>query len=76
MNQSASAQNRHFDELREDMVRNHVEADGISNKAVLKAMSIVPRHEFVPSAQKARAYEDVALPIGHQPTVIPAINPP
>lgn len=68
---SASAQNRHFDELREDMVTNHVEADGITNKAVLKAMRTVPRHEFVPSAQKARAYEDVALPIGHQQTISP-----
>ncbi len=69
--QSASAQNRHFDELREEMVRIHVEGDGISNKAVLKAMGIVPRHEFVPSAHKSRAYEDVALAIGHQQTISP-----
>ena len=69
--QSVFAQNRHFDDLREEMVRTHVEADGISNKAVLNAMGTVPRHEFVPSAQKARAYEDVALAIGHQQTISP-----
>ena len=69
--QSASAQNRHFDELREEMVRTHVAGDGISNTAVLKAMGVVPRHEFVPSAQKSRAYEDVALAIGHQQTISP-----
>ena len=34
-------------------------------------MGAVPRHEFVPSAQKARAYEDLALPIGHQQTISP-----
>jgi len=69
--QSVSAQSRHFDELREEMVRTHIEGDGISNKAVLKAMGTVPRHEFVPSAQKSRAYEDVALAIGHQQTISP-----
>mgnify|MGYP003381508086 CR=1 FL=1 len=69
--QSASAQNRHFDDLREEMVRTHIEGDGISNRAVLKAMRTVPRHEFVPSAQKSRAYEDVALAIGHQQTISP-----
>ncbi len=69
--QSGSAQSRHFDDLREAMVRTHIEADGITNRIVLKAMQTVPRHEFVPSAQKARAYEDVALPIGHQQTISP-----
>lgn len=69
--QSAFAQNRLFDELREEMVRTHIAGDGITNKAVLKAMETVPRHEFVPSAQKSRAYEDVALAIGHQQTISP-----
>ena len=65
------AQTRHFDELREEMVAAHIEADGITNRAILNAMRKVPRHEFVPSAQKARAYEDQALPIGHQQTISP-----
>lgn len=67
----ALAQPRRFDELRDHMVRAHIEAEGITNEAVLKAMRSVPRHEFVPSAEKARAYEDLALPIGHQQTISP-----
>ncbi|MEI6539946.1 MAG: protein-L-isoaspartate(D-aspartate) O-methyltransferase [Planctomycetota bacterium] len=67
----ATAQNRRFDELRDDMVTAHIEGEGITNPAVLRAMGAVPRHEFVPSAQKARAYEDLALPIGHQQTISP-----
>lgn len=68
---TATAQNRRFDKLREDMVTAHIEGEGITNTAVLQAMRAVPRHEFVPSAQKARAYEDLALPIGHQQTISP-----
>ena len=68
---SVTAQARRFDELRDDMVTAHIEAEGITNPAVLQAMRAVPRHEFVPSAQKARAYEDLALPIGHQQTISP-----
>ena len=67
----AAAQNRRFDELRDDMVTAHIEGEGITNTAVLQAMRAVPRHEFVPSAQRARAYEDLALPIGHQQTISP-----
>ena len=68
---AATAQNRRFDELRDEMVTAHIEGEGISNTAVLQAMRAVPRHEFVPSAQRARAYEDLALPIGHQQTISP-----
>jgi protein-L-isoaspartate(D-aspartate) O-methyltransferase len=32
-------------------------------------MRIVPRHEFVPEEQQARAYDDVPLPIGHEQTI-------
>ena len=67
----AIAQNRRFDELRGDMVTAHIEGEGITNPAVLQAMRAVPRHEFVPSAQRVRAYEDLALPIGHQQTISP-----
>ena len=68
---TATAQQKRFDELRDNMVSAHIEAEGITNAAVLKAMRTVPRHEFVPSAEKARAYEDQALPIGHQQTISP-----
>lgn len=69
--EGAFAQSRRFDDLRDQMVSAHIEAEGITNAAILKAMRTVPRHEFVPSAEKARAYEDVALPIGHQQTISP-----
>jgi len=36
---------------------------------VVDAMGRVARHEFVPEAQKARAYADVALPIGFGQTI-------
>jgi protein-L-isoaspartate(D-aspartate) O-methyltransferase len=71
MTAAATAQSGRFDQLRDDMVTAHIEAEGISNPAVLQAMRAVPRHEFVPSAQRARAYEDLALPIGHQQTISP-----
>lgn len=42
---------------------------GIENPAVLKAMGSVPRHEFVPEAQRPYAYADHALPIGYGQTI-------
>lgn len=42
---------------------------GIRNQHVLQAMRLVPRHAFVDEALSSRAYEDSALPIGHQQTI-------
>jgi len=42
---------------------------GIRDDQVLKAMSEVPRHFFVPEALAAKAYGDHALPIGHEQTI-------
>ena len=67
---SGLAQER-MEKLRDFMVTSKVEAEGITNKAVLAALRRVPRHEFVPSSQKARAYDDVALAIGNQQTISP-----
>jgi protein-L-isoaspartate(D-aspartate) O-methyltransferase len=44
-------------------------ARGIRSASVLRAMGNVPRHEFVPAAQQAHAYEDRPLPIGHNQTI-------
>jgi len=46
-----------------------LKAQGLRHEAVIAAMSRVPRHEFVDSALAAQAYEDTALPIGHQQTI-------
>lgn len=42
---------------------------GIRDPEVLDAMQRVPRHEFVEPGLASRAYEDVALPIGHGQTI-------
>jgi len=44
-------------------------AGGISDLAVLYAFDEVPRHLFVPEAVRHRAYENVALPLGHGQTI-------
>jgi len=54
---------------RERMVRTQLQARGIADPRVLAAMRKVPRHEFVPADLAARAYEDSALPIGHDQTI-------
>lgn len=42
---------------------------GIADQRVLDVMGQVPRHLFVDEAFASRAYEDAALPIGHQQTI-------
>lgn len=54
--------------LRERMVE-RLREQGIADDAVLSAMLTVPRHRFVDEALASRAYEDTALPIGHQQTI-------
>ncbi len=42
---------------------------GIRNNEVLAVMAEIPRHIFVDEALESRAYEDTALPIGHNQTI-------
>jgi protein-L-isoaspartate(D-aspartate) O-methyltransferase len=42
---------------------------GIRDLAVLRAFDQVPRHIFVPTGMRHRAYEDSALPIGQGQTI-------
>ena len=53
---------------RRRLIERLVEA-GIEDLAVLHAFDTVPRHLFVPEAVRHRAYEDVALPLGHGQTI-------
>jgi protein-L-isoaspartate(D-aspartate) O-methyltransferase len=46
-----------------------MESQGIKDPRVLRAVTTVPRHRFVPEAVVQRAYEDCALPIGHGQTI-------
>ena len=54
---------------RQMMVNSQLRDRGISDPRVLQAMLHVPRHEFVPEAYRAQAYEDHPLPIGDGQTI-------
>ncbi len=46
-----------------------LESKGINDHNVLQAIQRVPRHAFVDEALYEKAYDDVALPIGHGQTI-------
>lgn len=52
-----------------DMVRDQIEARGVTDPAVLDALRRAQRHLFIPEAQRSYAYEDRPLPIGHGQTI-------
>src|SRR6266851_2037864 len=54
---------------RERMVREQIEARGVSNPRVLQALRSVPRDEFVPPELSSQAYDDRPLPIGSGQTI-------
>jgi protein-L-isoaspartate(D-aspartate) O-methyltransferase len=54
---------------RADMVRQQIAARGVVDARVLAAMARVPRHEFVPAAIVAEAYDDGPLAIGEAQTI-------
>ncbi|MBN1225851.1 MAG: protein-L-isoaspartate(D-aspartate) O-methyltransferase [Deltaproteobacteria bacterium] len=54
---------------REKMVKNQLIARGIKDKAVLEAMSKVPRHLFIEEALSGEAYNDHPVPIGEKQTI-------
>lgn len=56
------------DRARQRMV-DGLRAVGVRDAGVLHALAEVPRHQFVEAALASRAYEDVALPIGHGQTI-------
>jgi protein-L-isoaspartate(D-aspartate) O-methyltransferase len=51
------------------MVREQIEARGVSDRAVLDAMRSLPRHLFVEEALASKAYSDGPLPIGEGQTI-------
>jgi len=58
-----------FAGLRERMVREQIEARGVSSREVLSAIRAVPRHLFVPREFRSAAYEDRPLSIGYSQTI-------
>ncbi len=51
------------------MVALTIQARGVSDPGVVRAMLTVPRHEFVPVEFRSAAYEDHPLPIGYGQTI-------
>jgi protein-L-isoaspartate(D-aspartate) O-methyltransferase len=66
---ACAAQESDWSKLRARMVDQQIKARGIKDERVLQAMAKVPRHEFVPDKERADAYDDGPLPIGHGQTI-------
>jgi protein-L-isoaspartate(D-aspartate) O-methyltransferase len=58
-----------FEEQRARMVERQLRRRGIEDERVLAAMATVPREHFVPEGVRDSAYNDSALPIGHEQTI-------
>ncbi|MBN3034894.1 MAG: protein-L-isoaspartate(D-aspartate) O-methyltransferase [Bacteroidales bacterium] len=58
-----------YERLRGDMVKWQIEARGVRDAEVLRAMRRVERHQFVPTELRHLAYEDHPLPIGEDQTI-------
>ncbi len=61
--------NAKYDRLRQDMVQRQIVARGVKNPLVIKAMSTVPRHLFVPESEIPYAYLDEPRTIGKGQTI-------
>lgn len=58
-----------YERLRHAMVKNQIEARGITDPNVLDAMRRVERHQFVPPDLVSQAYSDTPLPVGEGQTI-------
>jgi protein-L-isoaspartate(D-aspartate) O-methyltransferase len=58
-----------FEQARSRMVERQLRRRGIGDERVLAAMADVPREQFVPEGIRRSAYNDSALPIGHEQTI-------
>ena len=58
-----------YEAARETMVREQIVARGIRDPRVVEAMRLVPRHAFIPQAERDRAYIDAPVPIGQGQTI-------
>ena len=58
-----------FQAARQQMVEGQLRQRDIRDERVLQAMATVPRHLFVPPAQRPQAYDDGPLPIGQEQTI-------
>ena len=55
--------------MREKMVVEQIVSRGVRDERLLGVLREIPRHRFVPSSLRHRAYEDCPLPIGEGQTI-------
>jgi len=58
-----------WDAQRARMVDEQILRRGIADPRLLDALRKIPRHLFIPESQRAHAYEDRALGVGHGQTI-------
>jgi protein-L-isoaspartate(D-aspartate) O-methyltransferase len=58
-----------YDAAREAMVREQIVGRGIRDTRVIEALRHVPRHRFIPAAERERAYADSPVAIGLGQTI-------
>ena len=67
--QSHMLEKKEYAAQRLEMIEKQLRRRGISDTAVLGAMTAVPRHEFVAEELRSHAYDDLPLPIGGGQTI-------
>ena len=65
--ESGDLRDRRFVRYRHRMIED-IRAAGVDDLRILHLFDRVPRHLFLPEAQRPRAYEDAPIPIGHGQT--------
>ena len=65
----AQSMGKDFERERKQMVSSQLRSRGIDDTSVLRAMTTVPRHLFVPARMRDLAYQDSALPIDYDQTI-------
>ena len=58
-----------YESTRLAMVEQQIRERGVHDERVLEVMRRLPRHEFIPEAQREQAYADSPLPIGEDQTI-------
>ena len=58
-----------YESTRLAMVEQQIRERGVHDERVLEVMRRLPRHEFIPEAQREQAYADCPLPIGEDQTI-------
>lgn len=68
LNWGSGANNPKYKRRRRQLVEK-LAKKGIQDEGVLEALNMVPRHMFLDTALRDRAYKDTALPIGKEQTI-------